>query len=175
MRIKDKEFELYIGSGQIGQKVKALATLINKDYQDKNPLFIGVLNGAFMFAADLMKEVTIPSEISFIKLSSYQETSSTGKIKELLGLKEDISGRHLIFIEDIVDTGNTVQYIIDAFEALKPASIEFISLLYKPKSMQKNIPLKYIGFEIPPDFVVGYGLDYDGYGRNLKEVYQLKK
>lgn len=175
MRIKDKDFEIFIESNVIQEKVKLIAKAINEDYKDKNPLFIAVLNGAFMFASDLMKEINILSEISFIKLSSYQETSSTGKIKELLGLRENIINRHLVFIEDIVDTGNTIDYILRIFNALGPASIEFITLLHKPQSVKKDFHLRYVGFEIPPDFVVGYGLDYDGYGRNLKEVYQLKE
>lgn len=174
MIIKGKEFEIYIRAAEIQAKVKELSLSVSKDYKDKNPLFVVVLNGAFMFAADLMKEVNIPSEISFIKLSSYRNTTSTGKVKEPLGLSEDIFDRHLVFIEDIVDTGLTVSYILKKCKPLKPASVAFISLLYKPKSMIDAFPIRYVGFEIPPDFVVGYGLDYAGYGRNLKDIYRLK-
>ncbi len=173
MEIKDKSFEVYIEKSKISARVKALAKEINKDYEGKNPLFIAILNGAFMFAADLMKHVNISSEITFIKVSSYEATKSTGNLKELVGLQENIFKRNIIFIEDIVDTGNTLSNLTESFTELGPASMEIATLLYKPEAIQKEINLKYVGFSIPNDFVVGYGLDYDGYGRNTKSIFKL--
>lgn len=173
MRVKDKEFKKFIKKKAIQKKVKKLASRINEDYKDKNPLFIGILNGAFMFASDLMKEVDIPSEISFIRVKSYDKTDSTGKMKKILGLEETIKGRHIIVIEDIVDTGFTIAEIMDEIKSGEPQTLEIVTVLFKPNALKKKLPLKYVGFEIPNEFVVGYGLDYDGYGRNLKDIYQI--
>ena len=173
MVIHNKQFKLFISAGEIQKKVDELAQRINVDYVNKAPLFVPILNGAFIFAADLLRAVTIPTEISFIRLSSYKKDQSTGKIKELLELQENISNRHVIIVEDIVDTGITLSHLLQAFDDLGAASIETVSLLYKPKPKRQDIALKYIGFTIPNRFVVGYGLDYDGLGRNLKDIYQI--
>ncbi len=174
MIVKDKEFVKYIPSEELTQKIKALADSINKEYKDKKPLFIAILNGSFMFAADLMKEIDIESEISFVKVASYEEMESTGNVKQLIGLNENIFNKDVIIIEDIIDTGRTIVKILDEFKSLGASSVEVVSLLQKPKSAEVKDQLKYIGFEIPDKFVVGYGLDYDGLGRNLKDIYQLK-
>jgi hypoxanthine phosphoribosyltransferase len=175
MKIHNKEFELFIPRDRIDSKVIEIGFRINRDYADKKPLFVVVLNGAFMFAADLMKVVNIESELTFVKIASYQGTSSTGKVKEVIGLTENITGRHLIIIEDIVDTGITMEHLLNSLQALNPESIEIATFLLKPKSLQKRVNLKYIGFEIPSDFVIGYGLDFDGYGRNFSDVYVLSQ
>ena len=173
MKIKDKEFAVFIDRQTIEKRVIELGQQISRDYEAKNPLFIAVLNGSFMFAADLMKHVSIPAEISFIKLNSYTKTHSTGKIKELVGLDENIFGRNLIIIEDIVDTGLTIHHMLEEFRDLGPKSIEVATLLHKPEATVKKLKLEYVGFEIPKKFVVGYGLDYDGQGRNLNDLYSL--
>lgn len=174
MIVKDREFDLFIPEASIQQAVQKIAQQINEDYTNLNPLFLTVLNGAFMFAADLMKGITIPVELSFIKLKSYQGTKSTGNIDSLIGLQEEITGRHVIVLEDIVDTGNTLKYTLEALSSRNTASIAIATLLHKPEMTKVSLDLKYAGFEIPNRFVVGYGLDYDGYGRNLKDIYQLK-
>lgn len=173
MKIKDKEFSIFIDKQTIEQRVASLGQQISQEYEIKNPLFVAVLNGSFMFAADLMKQISIPSEISFIKLNSYTKTHSSGKVKELVGLDENIFGRNLIIIEDIVDTGLTIQHLLEEFRELGPKSIEVATLLHKPEATVKKLKLKYVGFEIPKEFVVGYGLDYDGQGRNLNDIYTL--
>ena len=173
MKIKDKEFSIFIDKDKIAKRVAELGQQISQDYKDKNPLFIAVLNGCFMFAGDLMKYVSIPAEISFIKLNSYTKTHSSGKVKELVGLDENIFGRNLVIIEDIVDTGLTIHHLLEEFRELGPKSIEVATLLHKPEATVKKLQLKYIGFEIPKEFVVGYGLDYDGLGRNLNDIYTL--
>ena len=175
MKIKDKEFDLYIPRDRIDSKVIEIGFKINKEYKDKNPLFIVVLNGAFMFAADLMKVVNIESELSFVKISSYQGTESSGKVKEIIGLTENITNRHVVIIEDIVDTGITMEHILNTLSPLSPASISIATFLLKPKSLQRKIDIKYVGFEIPSDFVIGYGLDFNGYGRNFSDVYVLSQ
>ncbi len=174
MIVKDKEFVKYISSQELTQKIKALADGINKEYKDKKPLFVAILNGSFMFAADLMKEIDIESEISFVKVASYEEMESTGNVKQLIGLNENIFNKDVIIIEDIIDTGRTIVKILEEFKSLGASSVEVVTLLQKPKSAEVKDQLKYIGFEIPDKFVVGYGLDYDGLGRNLKDIYQLK-
>lgn len=174
MIVKDKEFVKYISSEELTQKIKALAAGINKEYKDKKPLFVAILNGSFMFAADLMKEIDIESEISFVKVASYEEMESTGNVKQLIGLNENIFNKDVIIIEDIIDTGRTIVKILEEFKSLGASSVEVVTLLQKPKSAEVKDQLKYIGFEIPDKFVVGYGLDYDGLGRNLKDIYQLK-
>lgn len=172
--IHDKEFEPYIYYQSIIERTNEIANRINVDYIGGNPLFIGVLNGVFMFAADLMKGINLPAEISFIKLSSYEETSSTGNIQELIGLKENLKGKDIIIIEDIIDTGETISHVVRKLRELGPNSVEIATLLLKPEVFNKNIPLKYVGFKIPHKFVIGYGLDYNGHGRNLKDIYQIR-
>lgn len=174
MVIKDKEFEKFISSGEITNQIKSLASRINSDYDTKKPLFIAILNGSFMFAADLMKEITIPCEISFVKVASYSEMESSGNVKQLIGLNENIFKKDVVIIEDIIDTGKTISKIIEEFRSLGASSTEVVTLLQKPETNTMSEKLKYIGFNIPKKFVVGYGLDYDGLGRNLKDIYQLK-
>ena len=174
MKIKDKEFEVFIPENELQGKVKSLAASINADYEGKNPLFIAILIGSFMFASDLFKEITIDCNISFIKLASYQEMKSSGSVKELIGLNENVFKRHVVIIEDIIDTGGTMQSVLEEFGERGVSSVEIVSLLLKPEALQSEISIKYLGFEIPDAFVVGYGLDYDGLGRNTKAIYQIK-
>lgn len=171
--IKDKTFETSIPEAEILKRVKAVAERLNHDFAGKNPLFLAVLNGAFVFAADLMREVTIPCEISFVKLASYQGTTSTGKVTEVLGVNEDLSGRHIVIIEDIVDTGLTMKRMIESLGTRHPASVDVCALLLKPEKLQVELDIKYVAMEIPNDFIVGYGLDYDQQGRNLRDIYTL--
>lgn len=172
--LHDKSFELFISEQQIHEAVSALAKKVNTDYAGKNPLFLGILNGSFLFAADLFRQIDGKAEISFLKMSSYQGTSTTGKINQLIGFNEDITNRHIIVVEDIVDTGITLEKIINDLQTKKPESIAIATLLFKPAAYQKSIPVNYVGLEVANDFLVGYGLDYDGLGRNLKEIYKLK-
>ena len=174
VKVHELEFETYISYRSIQDRIREIADRINTDYTGKKPLFIGVLNGVFMFAADLMKGINLNSEISFIKLASYQDTKTTGDIQELIGLKENIKDLDIIIIEDIIDTGETIAHVIKKLKELEPRSVEIVTLLLKPDIFNKNIPLKYVGFKIPHKFVVGYGLDYNGLGRNLKDIYQIK-
>jgi hypoxanthine phosphoribosyltransferase len=174
MKILDLDFKLFIRRQQIQTEVKKLAKKINRDFAGKNPLFLVILNGAFIFAADLFREIRIESEISFIKLSSYQQLSSSGSVKEHIGLNENIFNRNLIIIEDIIDTGLTLQHTLDVLQDLGAASIDIVTLFYKPDSLKSDLDIRFVGFEIPNEFIVGYGLDYEGYGRNLKDVY-IKK
>jgi hypoxanthine phosphoribosyltransferase len=171
--LHDKSFESYLTERQILLAIKGIADQINEDYAGKKPLFLAVLNGAFMFAADLMKEVSIPSEISFIRVSSYQDMNSTGQVSEVIGLKENVNDRHIIILEDIVDTGQTVYALLQNLTGKEPASIEIAALLIKPECVQHPLQVKYIGKSIPNDFVVGYGLDYNGLGRNLRDIYKV--
>lgn len=173
VKIKDKEFALFIPETKILEQIGRVAEEINRDLADKNPLFVCVLNGAFMFAADLMKRVNISSEISFVKLSSYKGTSSTGKLKELIGLQEDIEGRSIVIVEDIVDTGHTMVSVIEQLKQKNPADVRVATLLYKPNALKVELKLDYVAMEIPNDFILGYGLDYDGYGRNLPDIYKI--
>ena len=173
VKIKDKTFKTSISQEEIQQRIKEVAARINKDMAGKNPLFLGVLNGAFMFAADLMREITIPCEISFVKLASYQGTTSTGKVKEIFGINEDLTGRNVIIIEDIVDTGRTMKQMVESLGTRRLESVHICSLFVKPDKLQEPIDVDYARFSIPNDFIVGYGLDYDQLGRNLKEIYTL--
>lgn len=173
MKIKDREFSIFLGKNEIEQRIENIAEQINRDYEGQTPLFVAVLNGSFMFAADLMKKIQISAEISFIKLNSYHKTHSSGKVKELVGLDENIFGRHLIIVEDIVDTGLTIKHLLRELQELGPKSIEVATLLHKPEATVEDLRLQYVGFEIPNKFVVGYGLDYDGQGRNLNDLYSL--
>ena len=173
--IKDKTFETSLPEREILERVKQVANRINKDFEGKTPLFLAVLNGSFMYASDLMKNITIPCEISFVKLASYQGTSSTGAIKEVIGLNNDISGREVIIVEDIVDTGATMERMLDTLRAHKPAGLYICTLLLKPGKLTVPLNIEYAAFEIPNDFIVGYGLDYDQEGRNLRDIYTLVK
>jgi hypoxanthine phosphoribosyltransferase len=173
IRILDKKFKEFLTEKVIQQRIEELARQVNDDLAGKEVVFLGILNGAFLFAADLFRRIDFPARISFIKLASYQGTSSQGLIKELIGWNEDIKNKTIVVVEDIVDTGNTLERIVDELVIRKASEIRIAAMLYKPAAYTKNIPLDYIGFEIPNDFVVGYGLDYDGFGRNLPSVYSL--
>ena len=174
MKIADLNFELFINAETIDKRVKAIAAQLSNDYKDTKPVFVGVLNGSFLFMADLIKQIDIPCEISFTKLSSYYGgTTSTLKIRDDIDFIADIKGRDVLIIEDIVDTGNTARYLLEKLKAKEPASIKLCSLLLKPASLLSKIDeLKYVGFEIENHFVVGYGLDYKEMGRNLKDIYK---
>ena len=173
IQIKDKRFTPFIPEERILKEVARVASEINRDLEGTNPLFLSVLNGAFMFAADLMRMVTIPSEISFVKYASYEGTSSTGNLKQLMGINQDVEGRHVIIVEDIVDTGFTMQKMIESLKEKNPASIHICSLLVKPGNLQVPLDIDYAVMEIPNDFIVGYGLDYDQQGRNLRDIYTI--
>ena len=173
MHVLDKKFRPFLSAEVLNERVKELATQINKDYFGKNPIFIGILNGSFMFASDWYKNITIPSTISFIKLVSYKGTTSTGTVITSIGLEEDLTDKDVILIEDIVDTGKTMKEFVATLHKQSPASIQICTLLHKPEALQHPLELKYVGFEIPNKFVVGYGLDYDGFGRNSQEIFQL--
>lgn len=176
VQIDDKQFEIFIADNEIGSEVVSLARQISADYEGKNVLFIALLNGAFMFAADLIKEITIPVSISFAKLSSYHGgTSSSGVVKELIGISESLEGKHIVIIEDIVDTGNTIDSLMPSLLKQGPESVKVCTLLFKPEAFKGVYRPDYVGFSIPNAFVVGYGLDYNELGRNLKAIYQLKK
>jgi len=173
MKIKGLEFKKFIPASKIEEKVIELATKINKDYKNQVPVFLPILNGSFMFAADLIKEIKIPCRISFVKTSSYSGTSSTGQLKTLIGHDESLFNQDIIVIEDIVDSGLTLEKIMEELRGLGAKSVEAISLLRKTEAREKNTDVKYIGFELDAEFVVGYGLDYDGFGRNYKDIYKL--
>lgn len=172
--LNGKDFEKYITNEEIASIVMTLSKRINEDYHDKEIYFLIVLNGAFIFAADLFKNIKGFPRISFIKLSSYSGLSSCGEVKELIGLNDDIKDKHIIIIEDIVDTGNTMEGLLEMLKAKKPSSLDVCTLMFKPNAFKKKFPIKYIGKEISDEFIIGYGFDYDGYGRNLKDIYQLK-
>lgn len=174
IQLHDKIFVPYLTESEIQQAISRLADNINKDYQGKEVLFLSVLNGAFMFTSDLMKKITLDCEISFMKVSSYAGTESTGRIDELIGLNTSVTNRNIIILEDIVDTGITIDKVIKLLELQDPSSIEVCTILFKEEAYKGHHPPKYFGFEIPNKFVVGYGLDYDQLGRNLPEIYQVK-
>ncbi len=175
MRVKDKDFIPFISNKEIEQRIGSLAKMIDEDYKDKKPLFIAILNGSFMFASDLFKEITIDCNISFVKVASYEEMESSGNVKQLIGLNENIFNKDVVIIEDIIDTGRTITKILEEFHSLGANTVEIITLLHKPKPANSALNLKYVGFEIPDKFVVGYGLDFDGLSRNTKDIYQLKE
>jgi len=172
--ILGKDFELFIDADTIQDRIKRLAIVLNEDLKGKDPIFIAILNGSFMFAADLMKYVTVPSEITFVRISSYKGMNSTKNMKEVMGLKEDIKDRTVVIIEDIVDTGYTIEGLINQFETQGPKEIKVATLLFKPKALVVGTKPDYVAIEIPNDFIVGYGLDYDGFGRNLQDIYKVK-
>ena len=173
LTIRDKTFVPFITAEAIQSRIKELAEQMNQAYADKNPLMVIILNGAFLFAADLAKHLTIACEITFLRVSSYQGTSSTGQLKEILGLTESVTGRDLIVVEDIVDTGRTLHDICAQLWAQEPASLAIATLLFKPEALQQPLDLQYVGFEIENRFVLGYGLDYDGLGRNTPDILVL--
>ncbi|MBR0165512.1 MAG: hypoxanthine phosphoribosyltransferase [Prevotella sp.] len=173
VRVKDKTFRKSIPESEIKARVKAVAQQISKDLEGKNPLFLGVLNGSFIFAADLMREMTIPCEISFVKLASYQGTTSTGKVKEVIGINEDLSGRTIVIVEDIVESGRTMKRMIESLGTRNPESVHICALFFKPDKLKEDLTIDYVAFRIPDDFIVGYGLDYDQQGRELKDVYTI--
>ena len=173
VQVRDKQFEPYLSEAIIQEKVKGLAAQLNKDYEGKKPLLIPILNGSFIFAADLFKHITIDAEISFIKLASYKGTRSSGHVITAIGLDTDVTGRHVIVIEDIIDTGKTLTAFLPQLYNQQPASLKIAVLLHKPEATVYPIHIDYCCFSIPNKFVVGYGLDYDGFGRNLPEIYQL--
>ncbi|MBQ2127777.1 MAG: hypoxanthine phosphoribosyltransferase [Prevotella sp.] len=173
VKIKDKTFKTSISEQEIKEQIKRVAAQISSDMEGKNPLLLGVLNGSFIFAADLMRAITIPCEISFVKLASYQGTISTGKVHEVLGINEDLTNRHVIIVEDIVDTGRTMKQMVESLGTRNPASIHICTLFVKPDKLEEDLNIDYSCFSIPNDFIVGYGLDYDQQGRNLPEIYSL--
>lgn len=173
VRIKDKTFKTFIPESEIKAQVQRVAQQINEDMKDKNPLLLAVLNGSFIFAADMMRALTIPCEISFVKLASYQGTTSTGKVKEVLGINEDLTGRTVIIVEDIVESGLTMQRMIESLGTRNPESIHICTLLLKPERLKVPLNIKYTVFSIPNDFILGYGLDYDQQGRQLRDIYTL--
>ena len=168
-----RTFKQKISSKEILTAVSQLAKQINAELKDKKPLFLAVLNGSFMFAADLMKKVNIDCEISFVKLASYDGTSTTGKIKQLIGLNEDVKGRTVVIVEDIVDTGDTIENVWKQLHELGAAEVKITTLLFKFEAFTKTIPIEYAAIIVPSDFLVGYGLDYNGLGRNLEDIYVL--
>jgi hypoxanthine phosphoribosyltransferase len=173
LKVHDKEFIPFISAGEIDKEIARMAEKINKDYEGKKPLFIAILNGAFIFAADLFKKINVEAEICFIKLASYKGVKSTGKVITAIGLDTEIYNRDVIIVEDIVDTGKTLSQFLPTLEHQHPASLKIAALLHKPSATVHELKIDYLCFTIPDKFVLGYGLDYDGLGRNIKEIYQL--
>ena len=173
IKLHDKTFDTYLSEQDIQEKVKEIADQLNRDYKDKRPLFIAILNGSFMFAADMFKYLTIEAEICFIKLASYRGMKSSGNVITAIGLDQDLFGRDVVILEDIVDTGKTLGEFLPKLDHQQPKSLKIAALLHKPQATRFPLTIDYLGFSIPDKFVVGYGLDYDGLGRNLKEIYQL--
>jgi hypoxanthine phosphoribosyltransferase len=173
VEIHDKTFKPFISEEKIREKVRELADILNRDYQDKNPIFLAILNGAFIFAADLFKSLRIDAEISFIKLASYKGMKSSGQVITAIGLDIELFDRHVVILEDIVDTGKTLYEFLPQLWHQQPASIKIVALLHKPDASAWPVKVDYTGFEIPDKFVVGYGLDYNGLGRNTSSIYQL--
>ena len=172
MKVKNLEFVEFIGEAAVKERVRELARQISESYADKIPVFLPVLNGSFIFAADLLKEITIPCRVSFVKVSSYSGTASSGQLKSLIGLDESLFNQNLLIIEDIVDTGFTLQKIVHELRTLGTKSVDVVALLRKKPAREKGLPVKYVGFDIDEEFVLGYGLDYDGLGRNYKDIYK---
>lgn len=173
IQVKDKKFVPYLTAAQIQEQVKRLGAELNRDYEGMCPLFIAILNGSFMFASDLFKELTIEAEICFIKLASYKGTKSTGQVITSIGLDESLKNRHVVIVEDIVDTGKTLHEFLPQLADQQPASLKIASLLHKPDALAYPVKIDYLGFNVPDKFLLGYGLDYDGLARNLKEIYRL--
>ena len=173
--LHDKTFRPFISASEIETAIEKLANEIQKDYQNLSPIFIGILNGSFLFTADLVRKFEGDCEVTFLRMASYEGTNTTGKVNTVLGLKETLKDRHVIIIEDIVDTGNTIEKLVEELNKEKPASLKIATLLYKPKAYQKNIPINYVAITVGNEFLVGYGLDYDGLGRNLKDIYIINE
>jgi hypoxanthine phosphoribosyltransferase len=173
IKLHDKTFDTYLSEREIQEKVQSIAEQLNRDYKDKKPLFIAILNGSFMFASDLFKYLEIEAEICFIKLASYKGMKSSGHVITAIGLDQELYGRDVVILEDIVDTGKTLHEFLPKLDHQQPRSLKIASLLHKPGATQFPLQIDYLGFSIPNKFVVGYGLDYDGLGRNLKEIFQL--
>jgi hypoxanthine phosphoribosyltransferase len=174
IKVLDKEFEPYISEESIQEKIKELAAQLNKEYEGKRPIFLSILNGSFLFTADLFKEITIEAEVCFIKLASYKGMTSSGNVITAIGLDANVNGRDIIILEDIIDTGKTLHHYLPQLESMQPASVKIAVLLNKKEALQYPVQIDYSCFDIPNKFVVGYGLDYDGLGRNSKDIYQLK-
>ena len=174
IQVLDKTFEPYLKEEAIQEKITELAAQLNKDYAGKRPLFLSILNGSFLFTADLFKQITIEAEVSFIKLASYKGTSSTGNVITAIGLDANVKDRHIVILEDIIDTGKTLHHYLPQLDSMQPASVKIAVLLNKKEALQYPVKVDYACFDIPNKFVVGYGLDYDGLGRNSKDIYQLK-
>lgn len=175
VKVLDKTFKMFVPEVQILERVREVAERINRDLVDKNPIFLAVLNGSFVFMADLIRMITIPCEVSFVKLASYEGVTSTGKIKEIVGIDEDLSGRTVVIVEDIVDTGLTMKRMVESLGTRNPESIHICTLLIKPDKLQVDLNIEYAAMEIPNDFILGYGLDYNQQGRNLRDIYVLSK
>ena len=173
LQIKDKKFAVSIPESEIKRQVKRVAEEINRDLCGRKPLFLAILNGSFIFAADLMREITLESQISFVKLASYAGMSSTGEVVDMIGLDADIEGRDVLVVEDIVDSGLTMQHVMEMLRARNPRSLAVCTLLVKPENLKVDVDIRYRCFEIPNDFIVGYGLDYDGFGRNTRDIYTV--
>ena len=173
IQVKDKTFAVSIPQEKIISEVKRVAAEISRDYAGREPVFLAVLNGSFVFAADLLREISLPCEISFVRLASYQGVSTTGEIREIMGLNIDITGRPVVIVEDIVDTGLTMAHMLETPQKHNPSSVDICTLLLKPGKLQVDLDIRYCCMQIPNDFIVGYGLDYDGFGRNTKDIYTL--
>jgi hypoxanthine phosphoribosyltransferase len=175
IKVKDKEFRIFITAGQIETAVQEIADRLNIDYWDKNPLFMPILNGSFIFAADLLRKITIPCQVSFVKFASYSGTSSTTDVKKLIGINEEVRSRNIIILEDIVDTGVTIDLLINELKKFEPIDVKIACFCHKPEAFAKSFKIDYSGMSIPNNFIVGYGLDYDGYGRNYPDIYKIAK
>ncbi|MBN2349233.1 MAG: hypoxanthine phosphoribosyltransferase [Bacteroidales bacterium] len=173
IKLLDKEFQVSIYANEIQQAVNIMAEKMNQELKGKEVIFLGILNGAFMFASDLIRKINFPTQISFLKLASYSGTSSSGEVKQLIGVNENIAGKTVVVLEDIVDSGITIEQIIEQLQTFEPSEIKIAALLFKPDAFKKKIRLDYVGIEIPNNFIVGYGLDYNGFGRNLKDIYTV--
>ncbi|MEN8226471.1 MAG: hypoxanthine phosphoribosyltransferase [Bacteroidota bacterium] len=173
VKVRDKEFSLFLNAEEIDKAVEKVAEMINIDMKGRDPLFLCILNGAFVFASDLLKKVEVDCEISFVKLSSYVGTSTTNSVRELIGLDEILNGRTVVIIEDIIDTGITMAYTLEKLRKLGASDVRIATLLFKPEAFKKDYPIDYVGMVIPNEFIVGYGLDYDGHGRNLPDIYKI--
>lgn len=174
VQVKDKTFRPFLGAEEISKRVAEIGAQLSRDLEGKNPLFLAILNGSYVFAADLMRSVTIPCEISFVRVSSYSGMASTGTLTEVIGLKENIEGRTVVIVEDIIDSGFTMAGLVKTLRAKNPADLRICTLLTKPGNLKVDLDIPYCAFEIPNDFIVGYGLDYDGYGRNLPAIYVVE-
>jgi len=175
IEVRDKQFELFISEEVVLKEIQRVADELTNDFKGKEPLFICVLNGAFMFASDLIKQLDFPCEITFVRLKSYQGTHTDGQVKKIQGLLEPVAGRNVVIIEDIIDTGHTIAGLLRDISKESPASLKIATLLFKPDALQTDVAPDYVAIEIPPDFIVGYGMDYIGHGRNLRAIYKIKK